>query len=154
MRELLFMKPHFAHTIWGGTRLRDVFGYELDVTKLSDEETNMIPLQVELYKKYSRLIQNGDYYRIASYSGNGRYDCYEIVSKDRKSALVTFVQVLAEPNMRKHLIRLCGLEPDEVYSVNGIKYTGDVLMKAGLPVVRPEGDYVSVLIEINACGGK
>lgn len=28
MRELLFMKPHFAHTIWGGTRLRDVFGYD------------------------------------------------------------------------------------------------------------------------------
>ena len=28
MRELLFMKPCFSHTIWGGTRLRDVFGYD------------------------------------------------------------------------------------------------------------------------------
>lgn len=138
----------------GEVALCGTFGYELDVTKLSDDETNMIPIQVELYKKYSRLIQTGDYYRIASYSGNGRYDCYEIVSKDRKSALVTFVQVLAEPNMRKHLIRLCGLEPDAVYNVNGVKYTGDVLMKAGLPVVRPVGDYASILIEINACGDK
>lgn len=138
----------------GEVALCGTFGYELDVTKLSDEETDMIPIQVELYKKYSRLIQTGDYYRIASYSGNGRYDCYEIVSKDRKSALVTFVQVLAEPNMRKHLIRLCGLEPDAVYNVNGVKYTGDVLMKAGLPVVRPVGDYASILIEINVCGDK
>ena len=67
---------------------------------------------------------------------------------------MTFVQVLAEPNMRKHLIRLCGLEPDAVYNVNGVKYTGDVLMKAGLPVVRPVGDYASILIEISACGDK
>ena len=42
----------------------------------------------------------------------------------------------------------------QVYNVNGVKYTGDVLMKAGLPVVRPVGDYASILIEINACGDK
>ena len=46
------------------------------------------------------------------------------------------------------------MEPDAVYNVNGVKYTGDVLMKAGLPVVRPVGDYASILIEINVCGDK
>ena len=27
-KEIIFLKPHFSHTIWGGTKLRDVFGYD------------------------------------------------------------------------------------------------------------------------------
>lgn len=27
-REIIFLKPYFSHTIWGGTKLRDVFGYD------------------------------------------------------------------------------------------------------------------------------
>ena len=27
--ELLFMEPVFKEAIWGGTKLRDVFGYEI-----------------------------------------------------------------------------------------------------------------------------
>lgn len=137
----------------GDVALCGTFGYELDVTALSDSEADMIPGQIELYKKYNRLIRTGDYYRLASYSGNGRYDCCEIVSKDGMSALVIFVQVMAEPNVRKHIIKLCGLKPDVVYNVNGVKYTGDVLMKAGIPLVRPSGDYASVLTEVTAVGG-
>ncbi len=29
MRELLFMEPVFKEAIWGGTRLKDVFGYDI-----------------------------------------------------------------------------------------------------------------------------
>ena len=31
MRELLFMEPVFKEAIWGGTRLKDVFGYDLSL---------------------------------------------------------------------------------------------------------------------------
>ena len=67
------------------------FGYELDITKIPEEDRNQIPGQVALYKKYSDLVRNGDYYRIASYRENNEYDCWMSVSKDKKNALVTFV---------------------------------------------------------------
>ena len=35
-----------------------------------------------------------DSYRIASYQENHYFDCYEVVSKDKSEALVTFVQVI------------------------------------------------------------
>lgn len=28
MTEILFLKPYFSHTIWGGSRLRKIFGYD------------------------------------------------------------------------------------------------------------------------------
>ena len=30
MRELIFLTPHLTHNIWGGTRLREEFGYEIE----------------------------------------------------------------------------------------------------------------------------
>lgn len=48
--------------------LAGTFGYELDVTKLPEEDPGEIPGQVALYHKYHALIRSGDYYRIASYS--------------------------------------------------------------------------------------
>ena len=29
-KEILFMNPVFTHNIWGGTKLRDVFGYKIE----------------------------------------------------------------------------------------------------------------------------
>ena len=29
-KEILFLSPVFTHNIWGGTRLRDDFGYEVE----------------------------------------------------------------------------------------------------------------------------
>ena len=52
----------------GYVALAGTFGYELDVTKLSEEDRAMIPEQVALYHKYNDLVRSGDYYRIASSS--------------------------------------------------------------------------------------
>ena len=52
----------------GYVALSGTFGYELDITKLPAEERAMIPGQVALYKKFSDLVRNGDYNRIASYT--------------------------------------------------------------------------------------
>ncbi len=66
----------------GYVALAGTFGYELDVTKIQEEDRRMIPEQVAMYHKYSDLVREGDYYRIASYAENHFYDCYEVVSKD------------------------------------------------------------------------
>ena len=55
-------------------------------------------------KKFSDLVRNGDYSRIASYSENNEYDCWASIAKDKSKALVTFVQVLNHPNYKTRFI--------------------------------------------------
>ena len=118
-----------------------------DVTKLSEEEKALIREQTEMYHTYQLLIRNGDYYRLASYAENHYYDAYMVVSKDQKEALMTFVQVLAEPNRRSRKVHLQGLDPEAVYycDVTQREYTGEILMKGGLLIGDLWGDAVSRL---------
>lgn len=107
----------------------------------------MIREQTEMYHTYQLLIRNGDYYRLASYAENHYYDAYMVVSKDQKEALMTFVQVLAEPNRRSRKVHLQGLDPEAVYycDVMQREYTGEILMKGGLLIGDLWGDAVSRL---------
>lgn len=134
----------------GHVALAGTFGYELDVTKISREEREMIPAQTAMYHKYNNLVREGDYYRIASYSENHYYDCYGVVSKDKKEALYTFVQVLNRPNVHSRKICFKGLAPDKKYRIEGEDgiYTGDILMKAGYLVQNLPGDFQSRLIHM------
>ena len=132
--------------------LAGTFGYELDVTRIPKEDVEQIPSQVANYHKYNDLVRSGDYYRIASYSQNNEFDCYGVVSKDKKEALFTFVQVKARPNAHSRIIRLKGLDTNMRYHVEGeeSEYTGDLLEKAGLLIPNLPGDYQSRLIHLTA----
>ena len=142
----------------GYVALSGTFGYELDITKLSPEERSLIPHQIELYKKYSGLVRNGDYQRIASWSDGGDVDCWASVSKDKKSALVTFVQIMNHPNYKTRFIKIQDLNPDAKYKVSfpdenqkdfpPQTLTGLTLAKAGFAVRRDWGDYQAKLIYI------
>lgn len=141
----------------GIVALAGTFGYELDVTKIPQEDRDMIPGQVAMYHKYNDLVREGDYYRIASYSQNHRYDCWQVVSGDRKQSLVTFVQVLNRANFKSRRILLKGLDADKRYNVVFVNddniedkvYSGDMLMKAGLLVPNPWGDFRARLISLS-----
>lgn len=135
----------------GHVALAGTFGYELDITKLSDADREEIPKQVALYHRFHDLIREGDYYRIASYSQNREYDCWAVVSKDAAQVLVTFVQVMGCPNCHSRRVKLQGLNPDARYRVEGtdLVFGGDVLMYGGLPVEKMWGDYRSKLIYLS-----
>ena len=134
----------------GHVALAGTFGYELDVTRIPEEDRNMIPEQVAMYHKYNDLVREGDYYRIASYSENRYFDCYGVVKKDKTEALYTFVQVLSRPNYHSRRVFFKGLDPEKNYKIEGedVVYTGDVLMKAGYLVQNLWGDFKSRLIHI------
>ena len=134
----------------GYVALAGTFGYELDVTKIPEEDRNMIPDQVAMYHKYNDLVRTGDYYRIASYRENRMYDCYMVVAKDKSEALVTFVQVMGRPNSHSRRILLKGLCPDKKYRIEGEDrtYLGSTLMQAGILVGNMWGDYKGKLIHI------
>ena len=141
----------------GHVALAGTFGYELDITKIPQEDRDKIPGQTADYHKYHKLVRSGDYYRIASYRENKSYDCYGVVSKDKTEALFTYVQVLGRPNMHSRLIRLAGLDPDYYYSAEDEsgkelgKWQGRTLIEAGMLIQNPWGDYRSKLIHLVKC---
>lgn len=137
----------------GHVALAGTFGYELDVTKIPAEDREMIPEQVAMYHKYNDLVRTGDYYRIASYQENHQYDCYQVVSKDKKECLITFVQVLNRPNYKNRKILVKGLNPDLVYHLEGTehKLLGSTWMNAGLMVEKLWGDFRSRLLYLKVC---
>ena len=132
----------------GDVALLGTFGYELDITKLSAEEKELVKLQVEKYHKYNDLIREGDYYRLASAAVNKCYDSWMIVDKDKKNALVFYVQVAARANAKSRFVRLAGLDPDKRYRLADEVHSGSVLMHAGVRLPSVMGDFRSRLIEI------
>ncbi|MDE5932903.1 MAG: GH36 C-terminal domain-containing protein, partial [Lachnospiraceae bacterium] len=117
---------------------------------------NMIPEQTALYHQYNDLIREGDYYRIASYSQNHKFDCWQVVSENKEESLVTFVQVLCRANFKSRRILLKGLAEDKRYEVRFVNdedvqpkvYSGDTLMKAGLLIPGFRGDFQARLIHL------
>ena len=139
----------------GYVALAGTFGYELDITKLSEEERKIIPHQIELYKKYSDIVRNGDYWRIASYSENHEFDCWACISKDKNKALITFVQVLNHPNFKTRFIKVKGICAESNYLVHylddeqnskPLELKGSTIINAGIPVSRDWGDFQGKLI--------
>ena len=134
----------------GYVALAGTFGYELDVTKIPESDREQIPAQVAMYHKYNDLVREGDYYRIASYAENHYFDCYGVVSKDKKEALYTYVQVLNRPNYHSRRIYLKGLAAEKYYAIGGEEgtWSGEQLMNAGLLVQNPFGDFKGKLIHL------
>ncbi|MCM1538484.1 MAG: alpha-galactosidase [bacterium] len=134
----------------GYVALAGTFGYELDVTRIPEEDRKLIPEQVKMYHAYNDLVRTGDYYRLASYSENHKFDCYMVVSKDQKEALVTFIQVMMRPNYHSRRIRLKGLDARKNYRIEGEErmYSGEALMYAGIQIENPWGDYKGKLLHI------
>lgn len=141
-------------TTRGHVALAGTFGYELDITKISQDDRDEMKLQTQMYHKYHPLVREGDYYRIASWRKNHLYDCWAVVSKDKTEALVTFVQVLSEANFKSRKIRLKGLEAGALYRLEetGEVYSGAVLMNGGFLVKRDFGDFVSHLYHFEKIG--
>lgn len=148
----------------GYVALAGTFGYELDVTRIPEEDRAMIPNQCKMYHTYRELVTFGDYYRIASYQENNYYDAYMNVSKDKTEALLTYVQVMMRPNHHSRIIKLKGLNKEAQYNIfkydistaTEIPYaentyknkpvSGDVLMNAGLLIENMWGDFQGALI--------
>ena len=136
----------------GYAALLGTFGYELDITRLSKEEKQAIPAQIELFHRWEPLVREGDYYRLTSYRENHCHDAVMVVSKDKTQALVVFIQVAAQPmGSRGWKLRLRGLDPERLYQVNGeTALHGSTLMNAGLLVGKLWGDCQGRIFELKS----
>ena len=120
------------------------FGYELDITKLSDEEKSMIKEQVAVYKEIRETIQFGDYHRLSNPFENNDV-AWMFISKDSNEVVVSYVRQMAVPNPRFESLKLVGLEEDATYEIVGEDkvFFGDELMYVGLNVEELTGDYAA-----------
>jgi len=113
------------------------FGYELDLTKLSQEEKEIIKKQIEFYKKIEHIIHHGDFYRLINpFEENAC--AWIFVTEDKNEAFGLYVQILAEPNPPFKWLKLEGLDPDKKYKIDGTDkvYNGDELMNIGILLPR------------------
>jgi len=127
----------------GIVALSGTFGYELDITTLSDEEKKMIRLQTALFHRFNDLIRTGDLYRMASFRETGYYDAYGVVSKDKSEMLLTFIHVMNQTCTPTRWMCISGLDPEKKYRV-------EVVADSTKPSVEPEqksGEEVSVICE-------
>ncbi|NEY21050.1 alpha-galactosidase [Bacillus ginsengihumi] len=109
------------------------FGYELDVTTLSDTEKQQVKQQIEFFKKKSRLISTGTFYRLVNPKDND-HSAWMIVSENQSEAIVGYYRILVKPNDGYRRIKLDGLHPNKRYAVSGKEghYYGSELMNIGL----------------------
>ena len=136
----------------GLVSLPGCFGYELDLTKLTEEELAMIPGQLEDYRKYGPVFHDGDYYRLASYGENGEYDALMAVSKDKRTAVLDYVHVMSRQRRRSVLLPLRGLEEETLYrsSETGEVRSGAGWMYGGMVMPCISGDFIGKLIVLEA----
>jgi len=144
---------HIVHRITPfGTRghvaMAGTFGYELDITKLSDEEKEIVKEQTKAYRRYYPLVAEGDYYRLLSRFPENKADSWMLVSKDKSQALLFYVRVLTGPGEKPKTLRLKGLDVNKSYRIDGRVYTGAVLMRAGIRIPGPMKDFDSLVMEI------
>jgi alpha-galactosidase len=135
----------------GNVAMSGNFGYELDLTKFTDEEKETVKKQVAQYKNIRHLVQFGDMYRLLS-PFEGNETAWMVVAADKSEAMVAYFRVLAEPNAPLSRLKLKGLDPnrDYVLESNGDIYGGDELMYAGINVPELHGDFQSVLWHFQA----
>ncbi len=137
----------------GIVAMAGTFGYELDITRLSQEEKDMVKIQVEEFKKYYSLIQQGDYYRLTDDGRKSPYVAWEFAAEDGTEALLNVVTLRVRAYAMPYTVRINGLKPEAVYEVEGTgeKYSGAALINGGylLPVIWD--DYQSVQVHFVEC---
>ena len=118
------------------------FGYELDVTKMTDEEKQEVKSQVEFYKNIRKTIQFGDLYRLKS-AFDSNETAWMNISKDGNNLVVSYVKKYAEANVLPKRLKLKALDENSLYEVSetGEVFGGDELMYIGLDIGELNGDY-------------
>ncbi len=119
----------------GNAAFFGVFGYELDLAEMSEDESTLVKEQISFYKKYEELLHKGTFYRLYEpYSADTA--SWMVISDDKKEAIVGYYRMELSVNGGWKYLKLAGLDQNKRYSVDHgrqISY-GDELMKIGIMI--------------------
>ena len=133
-----------AVAMWGD------LGYELDLTKMSDEESDQVVKQVTEYKKIREVTQFGTLYRLKASASN---QCaWMMVDSNKNEAVVTVVNVMAHAQPYCTKTKLAGLDPDKRYKnlETDEVFGGDELMHLGFYDPIERGDFKAKMYHFKA----
>ena len=139
------------------------YGFELDITKFTDEEKAEVKNYVELYKEIRSTIQLGKFTRLLTGADDGNQYAWQF--EDDKKLVVMYFKILAKPAAPIKILKLAGLDADKLYtlkkyfppkkmSVDGGKqvinfeeksFFGDELMYSGIAVEKIDTDFAAYL---------
>ena len=123
-----------------------IFGYELDMTKITQDEKEEIKEQIEFYNKIKNLVVSGDLYRLQSpYECN--YCSWQIVSKDKSKVFLFACRVMSQTNYKDNRIYLDGLDKTKDYMdiSTGEIFGGDELMIKGIQPLYEKTDFATFI---------
>lgn len=131
----------------GETAMSAVFGYELDLTKLSPEEKKQVKEQIISYQTIRPVIQYGHYYRLAS-PFEENIVAWMFVSPKQDEAIVFLGRILASAQPAFHEVYLLELDDEALYQEQTSKrlFSGAELMTVGLYFPDFQGDFQTELL--------
>ena len=131
----------------GETAMSAVFGYELDLTKLSPKEKKQVKDQIISYQTIRPVIQYGHYYRLAS-PFEENIAAWMFVSPKQDEAIVFLGRILASAQPVVHEVYLMGLDDEALYQEQTSKriFSGAELMTVGLYFPDFQGDFQTELL--------
>ncbi|MBR2448760.1 MAG: alpha-galactosidase [Clostridia bacterium] len=120
-------------------------GYELDTTKLSEEDLTAIKSQVDKYRLNERLILDGDLYRLNNPLEENLF-AVMVVSKDKRVAKLTAMRPISIPNGVETRIYAQGLDENANYHIKELDLTlsGRNLINFGLLVKFKNNDFATI----------
>lgn len=143
------------------------YGYEMDITRMSEEEKAEVRSHIALYKKIRPTMQLGRFYRLLTpFEGKGNETAWEFVAKDGKEIVLVYFKALATPAAELRTLKLEQLDADAEYevaayypakglshdgagskalSLAGKSFYGDELMYSGIEVPKIDTDFAAYM---------
>ncbi len=131
--------------------MQGAFGYEMDLSQMSEQEKECAKKQIKIYNEHYELFQKGNYYRLSSPFSNHDFTAWSYVSEDKTNAVLSVVYTDLHGNPSPMRIKWKGLSKEYRYDLNGKKYSGNALMNGGIVLPKPMCNYDSYMIFIKKC---
>lgn len=125
-------------------------GYELDLTRCTQEELSAIAEQVVQAKSQRNWIQTATFHRHPVSRPGDRM--WSVVSADQRQCLAVVFRTLYDPLGEQAVFQFCGLDPALNYqdTEHGTVYGGDELMALGLTIPSQKQDFAVYCIHLQA----
>lgn len=135
----------------GDVALGGNFGFELDLSQLSDADAETVRRLIEREKQVRTLVRTGEFTRLLS-PFDHPYAAWQFRARDNSEALICAYRLMTKPATPHLLLKASGLDESAVYmDDDGNTCSGAALTRYGLWLHLP-GDFTSKVIHLRRIG--
>ena len=136
-------------TMRGHVAMSGNFGYELDLSKMTEAELEEMKSQVAFIKANRKLTQQGRFTRLAS-PFDGALVAWQFADADQNEILICLFRRFIHANEESCFIRVRDIDEGSWYEdETGLRYHGSALKNIGLLPKFPLGDGVSQILKLH-----